>query len=306
MAWNRLLQQMKILITGSAGFIGGHLYEKLAKEHDLIGIDNFFHPTKKKNPLIRELDIRDDKIIEYIQWSDIIYHLAAQIHVDYSIDKPVETFDINVNGTLKILEACRKFNKKLVFASSSEIYGTAQENFMDENHPTLPQSPYAVSKLTGDKLCTVYKEIYGMRIDVIRNFNTFGQWQNDTSYGGAIAIFTYKALKNEPIEIFGTGTQKRDYMYIEDALQGYMMSLTQDLPEPINFGTGQFISINELAKLIIKLTNSKSEIIHVKERPGEVQMLCADITKAKQLGFKPTTNLQTDLEKYINWAKSQI
>ncbi len=296
---------MKILITGAAGFIGGHLYKKLEDlGHDVIGIDNFFHSTKKDNSLIRKLDIRDNEIEKYIEWSDIVYHLAAQIHVDYSIEHPIETFDINVNGAIKILEACRKFNKKLVFASSSEIYGTAQENYMDENHPTNPQSPYAVSKLTGDKLCTTYKEVYGMKIDVIRNFNTFGEWQNDTSYGGAIAIFTRKALRGEPLQIFGSGTQKRDYMYIEDALQGYLMSLEKDFPSPINFGTGTFISINELAKLIIKLTGSKSEIVHTKERPGEVQMLCADITKAKQLGFKSVTNLERDLEKYTKWYEN--
>lgn len=296
---------MKILITGAAGFIGGHLYSKLTQMgHEVIGIDNFFHATKNpQNDFIIKSDIRYnlDSLIKEI---DIVYHLAAQIHVDYSIKNPKETFDINVNGTLKLLESCRRFKKKLVFASSSEIYGTAQENFMGEDHPLNPQSPYAVSKLTGDKLCQVYKEIYGMKVDVIRNFNTFGEWQNDTSYGGVIAIFTRKALAGEPLEIYGLGIQRRDYMYVDDALQGYLMCLGRDLPKPVNFGSGEWISINELANTIIKITNSKSEILHIKERPGEVQMLCADTSLAKSLGFKSNTSLERDLRKYTQWYES--
>lgn len=301
---------MRILITGAAGFIGGHLYQKLTTMgHEVIGIDNFFHPSKKDNNEIIKLDIRahenplEPSLEDYVKWADIVYHLAAQIHVDYSIQNPVETFDINVSGTIRLLELCRAYGKKLVFASSSEIYGT---NYGDikETSPLNPQSPYAVTKLTADKLCTVYKDIYNMKVDVVRNFNTFGEYQNDTSYGGAIAIFTKNALANEPLKIYGDGNQERDYMYVEDALQGYLTSLTTDLPGPTNFGTGQTITINDLAKLIISLTNSKSEIIHVEPRPGEVRKLCADISLAKSIGFKPTTNLERDLRRYTQWYEN--
>ncbi len=249
------------------------------------------------------MDIRHPEIENLVAWSDIVYHLAAQIHVDYSIEHPVETFDINVNGTINILEACRTHNKKLVFASSSEIYGT-NYGAISEDSPLNCQSPYAVTKLTGDKLCSVYKEVYGMNIDVIRNFNTFGPYQNDTSYGGVIAIFTKNALRGEPLHIYGDGEQERDYMSIDDALQGYLMSLTTDLNGPTNFGTGQTVTINALAEIIKTVTNSSSEIIHVAPRPGEVRRLCADITKASLKGFKPQTNLETDLKKYIQWYES--
>ena len=270
--------------------------------HEVIGIDNFFHPSKNPNNIkIQQLDIRDVNVENLVAWADIVYHLAAQIHVDYSIQNPVETFDINVNGTIKILEACRKYGKKLVFASSSEIYGTAQEDQIAEYHPLRPQSPYAVTKVTGDQLCQVYKDIYGMNIDVIRNFNTFGPFQNDTSYGGVIAIFTKKALENEPLEIYGSGEQQRDYMYIDDALQGYLMSLTTNLRQPTNFGTGRTISINRLAEMIKSITNSDSPIVHVAPRPGEVMKLQADITVAKSLGFEPTTDFERDLARYIHW-----
>lgn len=144
-----------------------------------------------------------------------------------------------------------------------------------------------------------------MKIDVIRNFNTFGPFQNDTSYGGVIAIFTKKALEGEPLEIYGSGEQERDYMYIDDALQGYLMSLTQDLPGPVNFGTSRTVTINYLAELIKRLTKSDSPIVHINARPGEVQKLQADTTLAQSLGFKSTTNFERDLETYINFYKNE-
>lgn len=326
--WTNIIQNkyLKVLITGAAGFIGGHLYTKLTKlGHKVIGIDNFFHPSKNKNnDAIFNVDIRNidnyytsneshviwhnpdlgiPNTVKLVEWADIVYHLAAQIHVDYSIHNPVETVDINVNGTIKILEACKKYGKKLVFASSSEIYGSTPGD-ISESTRLHPQSPYAVTKVTGDQLCSVYKDIYGMKIDVIRNFNTFGPYQNDTSYGGVIAIFTRRALAGEPLQIYGDGTQERDYMYIDDALQGYLMSLESDLPGPTNFGTGKTVTINRLAELIKAATNSNSEIVHVAPRLGEVTRLCANIETAKQLGFKPTTNLEEDLIKYTEWYKT--
>lgn len=254
--------------------------------------------------MITHLDIRDTNIENLVAWADIVYHLAAQIHVDYSIQNSAETVDVNINGTVKLLEACKKYGKKLVFASSSEIYGSTPGVITEETR-LHPQSPYAVTKVTGDQLCSVYKDIYNLKVDVIRNFNTFGPYQNDTSYGGVIAIFTRKALTGEPLEIYGDGTQERDYMYIDDALQGYLMSLNADLSQPTNFGTGQTITVNRLAEIIKSATNSNSEIRHVKPRPGEVTRLCAGISVAQKLGFKPTTNIEQDLIKYINWYKHE-
>lgn len=308
---------MKILITGAAGFIGGHLYKKLKDEgHEVIGIDNYSHSSK--NPLprtswdlpllgIRRKDIRDDCIWGDVQWADVVYHLAAQIHVDKSIENPQETLDINVNGTLNILEACRKYKKKLVFASSSEVYGSSQTEFMAEDHPLDAQSPYAASKVAGDRLCKSYIDTYGMDITILRNFNTFGPYQNDgndgSSYGAVIGIFTRAALKNEPIRIFGDGEQRRDYIFISDALKGY--EIASRYTGVLNIGTGDTVSINELAEKIKRLTNSNSEIVHVDARPGEVMRLCADITKARSLGFTPETNFDKHLAEYISWYKDE-
>lgn len=295
---------MKILITGAAGFIGSHLFLQLSNiGHEVRGIDNFFHASK--NPICKQVLRRDirENLDDLIRWADVVYHLAAQIHVDYSIAHPRETFQVNVEGTLNILECCREHGKRLVFASSSEIYGSSQSDFMEENHPTNPQSPYAATKLTGDKICQVYRDVYGMKINVIRNFNTFGEYQNDTSYGGVIAIFTRRALAGEPLEIYGDGEQQRDYMYIDDAVKGYYLSLEHDFPEPVNFGTGKTISINQLAHNILKITRSNSSIVHVKPRPQEVQRLCAGITAARKFGFDPQTDFDRDLKKFVDWYR---
>jgi len=303
---------MKILITGAAGFIGSHLFEKFRKQggHEVIGIDDFSHPSK--NPVrafVGSEDVRDkDFIPQAVKWADVVYHLAAQIHVDKSIKNPEDTIDRNVLGTLNILEACRKFKKKLIFASSSEVYGTSQTEFMSENHPLDGQSPYAASKIAGDRLCKAYIDTYKMDIAILRNFNTFGPYQNDgeegKSYGAVIGIFTRAALQNKPITIFGDGGQQRDYMYITDALRGYELAF--GYTGPLNIGTGQTISINELAEMIIELTNSKSKIVYVEPRPGEVQRLCADITRAKSLGFEPETDFKKHLAKYVAWAKQNL
>src|SRR3990167_5939194 len=297
----------RILITGAAGFIGGHLYKKLKDEgNDVVGIDNLSHASK--NPINKETlvyDVRKKNWYTWVSWSDVVYHLAAQIHVDKSISNPQETVDININGTLNILEACRKYGKKLVFASSSEVYGSSQTDLMDESHPLDAQSPYAASKVAGDRLCKAYIDTYGMDIAIIRNFNTFGPYQNDgeegKSYGAVIGIFTKAALENRPLTVFGDGEQRRDYIYITDALRGY--DLAQRYTGVLNIGSGKTVSINELAEKIIKLTNSKSSVIHTEPRTGEVMRLCAETSRAEKLGFSPITDFDIHLAEYVRWYR---
>ncbi|KKK76617.1 hypothetical protein LCGC14_2861810, partial [marine sediment metagenome] len=199
---------------------------------------------------------------------------------------------------------CRKYNKKLVFASSSEVYGTSRSKFMKETHQLDPQSPYAASKVAADRLCHSYIKTYGMNICILRNFNTFGEYQADDSYGGVIARFTRKALLGEPLEVFGSGEQERDYMFIDDCVRGYMIA--SKYSGVLNVGTGECVTINEVAEQIKRITKSKSPIVHVNERPGEVMRLCADISLANSLGFKPQTKFERDLRKYINWYKKEL
>lgn len=295
---------MKCLITGAAGFLGVHLTQTLKDQgHEVVGLDNFFHPCKAPDNGTLYADIRYyDEIEKYVEWADIVFHLAAQIHVDRSIRFPQETADINIKGTLNVLEAVRKYNKQMVFASSSEVYGSSQVDYMSEFHQLDGQSPYAASKTAGDRMCKAYFDTFGTKVAILRNFNVFGIWQNDASYGGVIAKFAKAAFKNEPLTIFGDGEQERDYMCVEDAISGYLLLAKAGIyGKGINVGSGKTIKINELAEHIKRITGSQSEIIHVEPRPGEVQRLCADITLAKAIGFVPGTDFEKDLTKYLNW-----
>ena len=298
---------MKILVTGGAGFIGSHLMEFLEdKGYEVIGLDNLQWSTRQmKNMVIG--DIRDIELVDFlVSKIDEVYHLAAQINVDYGNEHPHETYDINVGGTLNILEACRKYGKRMIYASTSEVYGSAQTEKISEEHPLDAQSVYAASKLAADRLCKAYSDTYGTDVRILRNFNTFGNYQRYNSYGGVIAIFVDRALHNKPPIINGDGKQERDYIHITDALRGYeLIAEKGKRGQPINIGTGKSISINEIARLVQRFTGCPQPI-HTDARPGEVRRLCADITKAKSIGFIPKTQFETNLEDYIKWRKKHL
>ena len=297
---------MNILILGSAGFIGSHLYKRLkSKGYNVIGLDNLSHPCGNKVET-KYADIRYFKeILPYFASCDVVYHLAAQINVDKSISDPEETIATNIIGTQNVLECARRFGTKVVFASTSEVYGSSQSEFMTEEHPLDGQSPYAASKTAGDRLCHAYYKTFGTNISIVRNFNTFGEYQNTDSYGGVISKFTLAALKDEPLIIYGNGSQQRDYMYIDDALQAYEIMTNAPAGMVCNFGTGETVTVNDIAKTIVYILDSKSNIIHVEPRKGEVQRLCAGIQKARDIGFNPKTDFPRDLERYVKWLKKE-
>lgn len=293
------------LVTGGAGFIGSHLSRRLdALKHKVVSIDNMMHPCE--NPFESKFaDIRYPQDMEqYFKGCDVCFHLAAQISVDRSIHSPQETIDININGTLNILQLCRKHKVKLIFASTSEVYGTSQKDKMDELHPLDAQSPYGASKVAADRLCKSYIDSYGMKIVILRNFNTFGPYQNDDSYGGVIARFTKAALNGENLNIFGSGRQERDYMWVDDAVDAYIKLINQS--GVYNAGSGDTIKVNRIAELIKKFSNSKSRILHVSGRPGEVQRLCCDARKIKSLGWKPKISIEEGIKKYVSFYKNSF
>lgn len=298
---------MNILITGAAGFIGSHLYKRLkSKGHNVIGLDNLSHPCGNKVETIYA-DVRYFKeILPYFADCDVVYHLAAQINVDKSISDPEETIATNIIGTQNVLECARRFGTKVVFASTSEVYGSSQMEFMTEEHPLDGQSPYAASKTAGDRLCYAYYKTFGTNVSIVRNFNTFGEYQNTDSYGGVISKFTLSALKDEPLIIYGTGNQERDYMYIDDALQAYEIMSETPAGSVCNFGTGKTVKIIDIARYIIDILGSKSKIEHIDARKGEVQRLCAGIQKAKDIGFNPKTDFFIELERYVKWLRKEI
>jgi len=305
---------MKLLITGGAGFVGSHLCEKYVEDGDtVLCLDNFMngdltnirHLLTQHNFKLINGDICDYDLLEKIMRDvDAVIHLAAQIHVDRSIIEPRLTYDINVLGTQNVLEIARIFDvEKVIHASTSEVYGSAQYAPMDESHPLNAPHPYGASKIAADRMCYAYIETYGMNINIVRPFNLYGPRQRDSGYGGAISIFTKRVLNNKPPVIYGDGQQTRDYTYVDDIVTAYDALLNYDKPlrEPVNFGTGVDVSILDLAKKIIDICGKDLTPVHVEKRPGEVQRLIADISKAKQIGWEPKYSIGEGLEKFIDW-----
>lgn len=311
---------MKMLITGGAGFIGSHLCDKYTKEgHTVLCLDNFMsgnlvnirHLLDCRNFKLIKGDIRDFDLLEKAMRDvDAVFHLAAQIHVDRSYIEPKLTYEVNVMGTQNILEAARICDaKRILYASSSEVYGSAQYSPIDEKHPLNAPHPYGASKIAADRMCYAYMQTYGMNISILRPFNIFGPHQRDVGYGGVISIFTRRILKDMPPIIYGDGRQTRDYTYIEDAVRAYdaVLNYNEPLIEPINFGTGREVSIQDLANMLIKLSGKKGAIkpVHVEPRIGEVKRLIADTTRAKTLlGWEPNCRLEEGLEKFVQWYRN--
>ena len=295
----------KVLITGAAGFIGYHLFKKLKEGNIVVGLDNFYHPCGAVVDCKRG-DVRDQAVIDdLVRNVDEIYHLAAQVHVDRSYEEPQLTYDVNVGGTNNILMACKKHGKKLIFASSCEVYGTAQTECISEEHPLNPQSPYARSKKEAEGLCIDFAKKV-VRVVIVRGFNTYGPFQNNNSYGAVIPIFVKRILNGESPLIFGDGTQTRDFMYINDSIQSYLIASERaNFGEPLNFGTAQEISINDLAALLLNLLGKDGlQAVHVEPRPNEVMRFKADISRAGKLGFNPRVTIRQGLEIYLNWLQT--
>lgn len=308
---------MRILITGAAGFLGSHLCEKYVQDGNVVyGLDNLMNGNlnnirtllHKKNFKFIHDDICRNELYHILPSNlDAIIHLAAQIHVDRSIINPEETFKINLEGTMKILEYARMNDiRKILFASTSEVYGSAEYVPMDEKHPLLAKHPYGVSKIAADRLCSSYNETYGLGVDIIRSFNLFGPRQKDSGYGGVIAIFINRVLQNKPPIIYGDGTQTRDYLFISDAVNAYdMVLMSENNPgrNGINFGSGKEISINEIADLVIKnVAKREMNVVHVQPRPIEVQRLFADISKSQQFfRFRPKIDFEDGLKLLVDW-----
>ena len=306
-----IYKMKKYLVTGGAGFIGSHLCEKLLDNgHMVVCVDNFYNGNlnnirglfNNRNFLFVEEDILNtDKLKELASACDHIFHLAAQIHVEKSIIRPTETLNININGTKNLLDICKMNpNISMTIASSAEVYGESYGEHT-ELSPVKPQSPYAASKVSAEALCLSYYYTYGTDVRIIRNFNTFGPRQKSSGYGSVIAIFVKRALENKPLIIYGDGKQTRDYQYITDVINGYLISENIPKGEIVNTGVGEDFTINRIAELIIKICDSKSKIVHVDPRPGEVRKLLSNVDKIKKYGHVNEFSLEEGLEKYINW-----
>ena len=309
------------LVTGGAGFIGSHLVDSLLSEgNNVITVDNFdefYDKEVKLNNISSALtfdtfqliegDIRDKNLLDELfnnNHIDIVVHLAAKAGVRPSIENTVEYFDVNMNGTLNILEAMKKFDvKNMIFASSSSVYGNNKKvPFSESDIVDYPISPYAATKKSGELLCHTYHHLYDFKINCLRFFTVYGPRQRPDL---AIHKFSKKILNDETIPMFGDGTTKRDYTYIDDIIQGIKLAIENlNGYEVFNLGESRTIMLKELIALNEKEIGKKANIEKLPLQPGDVEQTYADISKAKEmLGYNPQYDIEEGMKNFINWLK---
>ncbi|MDD5455312.1 MAG: NAD-dependent epimerase/dehydratase family protein [Candidatus Ratteibacteria bacterium] len=294
----------KILVTGGAGFIGGHLVDKLVSVGERVSVlDNFSgsiqYQNDKADYIYKYLDVRNFAGKERF---DYIFHLAAIPRVMKSIKSPLKTNDTNINGTLNMLEYARKNKaKKFIFVSSSSVYGD-QEIPLRENMVCKPRSPYGLQKRTGEEYCRLYYELFGLESVIIRPFNVYGPRMDlKSDYAGVIGRFLYQKSRKQSLTICGDGKQTRDFTYVGDVIKALMYCIEKPVggAEIINIGAGFNISVNFIANIIGGKTKN------VEARPNEPRDTLADITKAKNLlGWSPDVRINDGINKIINYGIS--
>ncbi|WBW95444.1 dTDP-glucose 4,6-dehydratase [Oceanirhabdus sp. W0125-5] len=331
---------MNILVTGGAGFIGRWVVKKLLEEnHNIIALDNLSNGRLlnieefKDNDNFRFIkgDIKDQKLLEDLfkkNKFDIIYHLGASINVQESIDDPATTFYNDTVGTFNILERTKiqmfgenakmvgdkweldseeeKHPCKVVFMSTCMVYDKAESKGINELHPTKPVSPYGGSKIAAENMVLSYYHAYGLPTVVIRPFNTYGPFQKSSGEGGVIAIFIKRALESKELNIYGTGEQTRDLLYVKDCAKFVIMAGFNERVngEIVNAGTGRDVTINELAQII---SQDRVEVKHVEHihPQSEIMKLKCDYSKAESLmGWMPEYTLEEGISETEEWIKN--
>ena len=298
---------MKYVVTGGTGFIGSHLTERLVKQGDVVTvldnlntgkIENLKSVSKKINFV--QNDIRDFEVLRSLMENvDGVFHQAAMASVQDSFRIPEKFHDVNVNGTENIFKIAKEFGIKVVYASSSSVYGDTSILPTTESDEKRPINPYAKTKLEKDKLAEQYAK-NGLKVIGLRYFNVFGPGQSK-EYAGVIKLFLERIQQGLPPLINGDGLQVRDFVYVNDVVNANVLAMESNIDsEFFNIGTNSVVSILDLANMIIKFSGLKLKPIHRLAVPGDVRATQADITKAKtMLKWKPTTSIE-------NWLKSTV
>lgn len=282
---------------------------RLREEGHLVRVIDNFSTGHRANLAgdteVVEADIRDERAVTAAMAGiDTVFHLAACIGNVKSLEVPVEDSSINVLGTVTVLDAARKAGvRSVVYSSSAAIFGELQQTSVDEDHPQEPASPYGVSKLAAEKHVHCFGRIYGMRTICLRYFNVYGIRQRYDAYGNVIPIFAHRLKNEQPMTIFGDGSQTRDFVHVADVARANYLAATSTVRSgSYNVGTGTTITIKDLAEALQRLAGRSVDIVHAPARAGEVLHCRADITRiANDLGYAPTTDFGEGLRAYWNW-----
>lgn len=305
-----------IVVSGGAGFIGSHLAKELVSRGYQVTIIDDLSTGRKEN--IEELigeslaggvqfvqeSITDLPLLQKLfQGVDWVFHLAAIPSVPRSLENPLACHEVNITGTLNVLLAARDNGlKKIIYASSSSVYGDTPTLPKTEDILPIPQSPYAVAKLCGEHYCQVFEHVYYLPTVCLRYFNVYGPRQDpDSEYAAVIPKFIRRALDDNPPIIFGDGEQTRDFTYVKDAVKATILAAETKVTGVYNVGSGNRVTINELAKLILSLIGSDLQPILQEPRPGDIRHSLADISKMKALGYNPNYSLRDGLKETISY-----
>src|SRR5262245_50348384 len=313
----------KTIITGGAGFIGSHLVDRLLADGERVTvIDNFdpFYDSSIKrsniaahldNPRFElvELDIRDHRAVDDVfarAQVDCVVHLAARAGVRPSLQQPLEYAGTNVTGTYVMLEAAQRHNvPRFVFGSSSSVYGVSSKMPFEESDPIAhPISPYAATKIAGEAACHVYSRIYGIRTVCLRFFTVYGPRQRPDL---AIHKFARLISRGDPIQVFGDGSSRRDYTYVDDTIAGIVAAMNYEGNEHeiINLGESQTVELRKLITLLEQVLGTKAKIEWLPPQAGDVPITHADISKARRLiGYDPQFAIEDGIAQFAKWFKS--
>jgi UDP-glucose 4-epimerase len=304
------------LVTGAAGFIGSHLCDRLIAEgYEVTGIDDLSSGRLQNLPGgfdLRQMDLRDPSVRDLVAEvrPDVVLHLAAQMSVAVSAREPLLDADINVVGTLNLLEGIRALESKTVkfvhFSSGGTVYGEPTELPADELTPVRPLSPYAASKLAVETYLPIYERLCGLDHSVIRLGNVYGPRQDPHGEAGVVAIFAKAMLGKNPLKIFGTGTDERDYVYVADVVDAVMKVADSTLPGPFNIATGIGTNPNRIFEMIAELCDYEEEAVHVAPRAGDIEKIYLDVSKAKaELDWSPKISFEDGLKTTVEWFRQQ-
>ncbi len=296
---------MRFIVTGGAGFLGAALANRLVGEgHQVRVLDDLSagDPDRlDERVLFTRGDVADrPKLWTLLQDVDCVYHLAARVLVSESILYPREYNEVNVGGTVSVMEAMRDVGvQRVVFTSSGAIYGEQAQQPVREDHPPNPQSPYAVSKLSGEYYVRTIGALWGIETVVLRIFNAYGPGQSlPPSHPPVVPRFLYQALRGGSLVVFGGGRQTRDFVYVDDVVEALVAAATAaDVDRRIvNVGSGRDTSVNDLAMLVSQVVGQEVEVLHSPAESGGVSHLCADITSARRLlDYEPRVDLAEGL-----------
>lgn len=305
---------MKILVTGGAGFIGSHLVDRLLLEgHEVTVVDNL--STGKRRNLNKaasfyKLDIQSSRLEKVFrnERPSLVMHLAAQMDVRRSVEDPIYDAQVNILGTLNLLEQAFKHGtRKVVFSSSGgAIYGEQELFPAPEGHPTRPLSPYGISKLSGEHYLSYYQRVSGIQFVSVRYANVYGPRQDPEGEAGVVAIFIQKMLNAEQAVINGNGRQTRDFVYVEDVVEGNLAVMGQEVQGIYNVGTGEETTINTLFSNLKEITGSEFQKIHGPAKKGEQSRSVVDAAKLRnELGWEPRVALMEGLKKTVAYFRGE-